>query len=77
MRCKAEQWCAVLAAHAGMTWAEGDEWSVEVELEPGPYQFKLVVMGPDGAASYWEPGSNREVVVSALLCIACSSELYF
>lgn len=52
-----------LAGRAGMTWAEGDEWSVELELAPGPHEFKLVVVGPDGAASEWEPGSNRQVVV--------------
>ena len=54
-----------------MTWAEGDEWAVELELEPGPHAFKLVVVGPDGSATEWEPGSNREVVVSSCVLI-CS-----
>ena len=49
---------------AALTWAEGDEWSAEVELGPGSHEFKLVVVRSDGSIAEWEPGSNRSVEVS-------------
>lgn len=48
---------------AGMTWAEGDTWSVELDLPPGTYEFKLVVVREDGTSGDWESGANRELTV--------------
>lgn len=49
---------------AGMTWAEGDQWSVAVDLPPGVYEFKLVaVLGDSGEPVEWEAGDNRQLTV--------------
>ncbi len=67
--------CALLRIHrpltqravrnmAGMTWAEGDQWSVAVDLPPGVYEFKLVaVLGDSGEPVEWEAGDNRQLTV--------------
>ena len=45
-----------------MTWAEGDHWSVAVDLPPGVYEFKLVAaLGHTGEAVEWEAGDNRQL----------------
>ncbi len=48
---------------AGLTWSEGNRWSVDLQLPPGSYEFKLVVVREDGTAAEWEAGPNREVMV--------------
>ncbi len=46
-----------------MDWAEGDNWSLRVDLPPGQHEFKIVVASPSGQAYEWESGSNRVVEV--------------
>ena len=47
-----------------MDWAEGDNWSVSLEIPPGEFDFKCVVMRADGSVAAWEPGSNRTLEVN-------------
>lgn len=42
-----------------MTWEDGDKWTVEVQVAPGAYDFKCVVVRQDGSIAEWEPGENR------------------
>ena len=47
------------ASLIGMTWEDGDKWTVEVQVPPGAYDFKCVVVRQDGSIAEWEPGENR------------------
>ena len=51
----------------GMEWAEGDEWTVELLVPPGIYDFKCVVTRSDGSIAEWEPGENRSFRVTPFL----------
>ena len=52
------------ARFAGMEWAEGNQWSLSVELAPGVYDFKLVTaVAESGEAVEWEAGDNRQLKV--------------
>jgi len=46
-----------------MEWSTDNHWSVEVEMEPGEYDFKAVVTREDGSVAEWEGGENRTVQV--------------
>ncbi len=47
-----------------MEWAEGNQWSLSVELGPGVYDFKLVTaVAETGEAVEWEAGDNRQLKV--------------
>ncbi len=49
---------------AGMEWAEGNQWSLSLELAPGVYDFKLVTaVAETGEAVEWEAGDNRQLKV--------------
>ncbi|BDA46843.1 probable glucoamylase at N-terminal half [Coccomyxa sp. Obi] len=50
-------------AAPGLTWSDGNNWSVDLQLPPGSYEFKLVVVREDGTAVEWEAGPNREIMV--------------
>lgn len=49
-----------------MTWEDGDRWTVEVQVPPGAYDFKCVVVRQDGSIAEWEPGENRCLEVCRL-----------
>ncbi len=40
---------------------------MDLALPPDTYEFKLVVVREDGSAAEWEPGTNREIKVAALI----------
>ncbi len=45
-----------------MEWAEGNQWSLSVELDPGVYDFKLVTaVAETGEAVEWKAGDNRQL----------------
>jgi len=44
-----------------LEWSEGDVWKAEVDLPPGTWEFKVVVVG--GASDEWEGGNNRVIEV--------------
>ena len=46
-----------------MDWSEGDNWSLQLELVPGAYDFKCIVARTDGSIAAWEPGTNRHIDV--------------
>ena len=46
-----------------MTWSEGNEWQVDLQVPPGVYDFKCVVTREDGSIAAWEPGENRSFKV--------------
>ncbi|CAL8471460.1 g11002 [Coccomyxa elongata] len=50
-------------AAPGLTWSDGNKWSVDLQLPPGSYEFKLVVVREDGTPAEWEAGPNREIMV--------------
>ena len=50
-----------------MDWSEGDNWTLQLDLAPGAYDFKCVVARPDGTIAAWEPGTDRHIEVWALL----------
>ena len=61
---------------AAMEWAEGDNWSLEVELFPGLTDFKCAVVRRDGSVAAWEPGANRTVEVASDCGCQCSAHLH-
>ncbi|PSC75232.1 hypothetical protein C2E20_1164 isoform B [Micractinium conductrix] len=46
-----------------MTWTEGDQWLLSVQLPAGHHQFKVVQAQSDAAGYNWEGGPNRELSV--------------
>lgn len=48
---------------AAMTWTEGDQWLLSVQLPAGHHQFKVVQAQSDAAGYNWEGGPNRELSV--------------
>ena len=49
-----------------MRWGEGDNWSLDLDMPGGSYDFKFVVQSDITAAeaSEWEAGANRFLFVS-------------
>ncbi|KAK9835485.1 hypothetical protein WJX74_001225 [Apatococcus lobatus] len=52
-------------AAPAMEWSEGDNWTLQLDLAPGAYDFKCVVARPDGSIAAWEPGSDRHIELEA------------
>ena len=51
---------------AAMRWGEGDNWSLDLDMPGGSYDFKFVVQCDSSVAeaSEWEAGANRFTFVS-------------
>jgi hypothetical protein len=49
-----------------MNWGDGDNWTLEVDIPGGSYDFKFVVQREGAFAddSDWEAGANRSLFVS-------------
>ena len=49
-----------------MAWGDGDNWTLEVDIPGGSYDFKFVVLREGGSRddSDWEAGANRSLFVS-------------
>jgi hypothetical protein len=54
-----------------MTWGDGDNWTLEVDIPGGSYDFKFVVQREGGSRddSDWEAGANRSLFVSRLCSV--------
>ncbi|KAL4437989.1 hypothetical protein ABPG77_004210 [Micractinium sp. CCAP 211/92] len=46
-----------------MTWTEGDQWLLTVDLPPGRHHFKVVIAKPSSGCFDWEAGPNRTLQV--------------
>lgn len=56
-----------------MEWAEGNQWSLSVDLAPGVYDFKLVTaVAETGEAMEWEAGDNRQLKAGSYYACICS-----
>lgn len=63
------------AAAPAMEWSEGDNWSLQAELEPGTYSFKCVIYNTNSGSAFWEEGGDRKVEVGA--GPACAVQITF
>lgn len=46
-----------------MTWGEGDEWTLELPLSAGEYNFKFVACNQATGECRWEGGGDRTITV--------------
>eukprot|EP00192_Tetraselmis_astigmatica_P019927 CAMPEP_0117673166 /NCGR_PEP_ID=MMETSP0804-20121206/14323_1 /TAXON_ID=1074897 /ORGANISM="Tetraselmis astigmatica, Strain CCMP880" /LENGTH=211 /DNA_ID=CAMNT_0005481877 /DNA_START=61 /DNA_END=696 /DNA_ORIENTATION=- len=46
-----------------LSWTEGDVWTLDCDVPPGPVEYKYVIKTVDGALLGWQPGSNRHIEV--------------
>lgn len=51
------------AAAPAMRWSDGDNWTLEADLEPQSCSFKCVIFNTGTGAAIWEDGDNRTVEV--------------
>ena len=49
-----------------MTWSDGDQWTLALELPPGHHEFKMVAAATATSYTDWEGGPNRALDVSGL-----------
>lgn len=48
-----------------LQWCEGHEWTANIALPPGTYEFKCIVVNNEGQVQEWEGGHNRSLEVWA------------
>lgn len=53
-----------------MTWTEGDQWLLTLDLPPGRHHFKVVVAQAATGCYDWEAGPNRTLQVRGMACRA-------
>lgn len=59
----------------GMRWSEGDVWTVDLEVAPGPHvelEYKYVIRQPDGSVCHWKPGENCSFSLSSVAPLVLS-----